>query len=134
MITIESICHSTTDVLVYLKRNKINEEYFSYTEKAQADAGMKTDKIDVIFLNGENFYHYSEENTKNFLGTILHFKQTLEGIFDCTVCSEKCMEQHFACNKCAVAYCTECLMKSTDKKCKECSCDTYTLFDTSNKL
>jgi hypothetical protein len=133
MITIESICHSTKDVLVYLKRNKINEEYFSYIEKAQADAGIKTDKIDVIFLNGENFYYYSEENTKNFLGPILHLKQTLGGTFECTICNKKCIEQHFACDKCAVAYCTACLMKSTDKKCKKCSCDAYTLFDTSNK-
>ena len=88
------MCHKIDKLLVFIERNKNNDEYFKATEILQ-----NTTDINLIFLNKDDIYYYYIENS-NDLKTIMSLKRKLHNETECVVCMENCINDYYICSKC----------------------------------
>ena len=112
---ITELCSKIDKILVFIKRNDNNEDYFKFTEEYQ-----NTEKINVIFLNKDDIYYYYINNEENIGKTIMSLKRHLLKETDCIICMEKCTNNFISCSQCGNFTHEKCFEQCSKKICSIC--------------
>jgi len=119
---INEICMNNPNLIVYLKRNNINNEYFNFIEFIEKLTGVIDDGlIDTIIINRDN-YIYVREYEKNPTKILRCINNNLLGNDECCVCyeSKSKTQKHHICEECQIPLCYKCLVKIDKKICPCC--------------
>lgn len=122
---ITNICKKCADIIVYLKRNKINEQYFNFVEMFEkSEKNIDTNPIDTIIINKDN-YIYIRKNEKNPIKILRCIDKNLLDNDSCCICMEsKSYNLHFMnCSECQTPICNLCLNKINEPLCPCCKSD-----------
>lgn len=115
LIKITKMCHKIDKLLVFIERNKNNNEYFKATEILQ-----NTTDINLIFLNKDDIYYYYIENSNDLNKTIMSLKRKLHNETECVVCMENCINDYYICSKCGHQIHILCFIKCEKQICSVC--------------
>ena len=108
---IMEICKKIPEVIVVIKRNKKNNNFFNILEKSIFLKYKIKKNIELLLLNKDNYNRFllkDIENKKIFL-TLIKNKLLIED--ECIVCYENEINLE-NCNKCCSSICFECLKKN----------------------
>lgn len=119
---ITNICINNPNIIVYLKKNNINENYFNLVECIEKSQNVIDNvPIDIIIINKDN-YVYVRKNENNFIKILRCIDKNLLGNDSCCVCMEsKSNNLHFvSCNECQTPTCKNCIQKLNELNCPCC--------------
>ena len=124
LLTIAKICNVRYGIIVYIKRNEKNEEYFKMAELNEKIKNnvLDEEEINEILISMDNYVYFRTSYT-NDIDKIRHIRKNLIIDPHCSICySEKTYENpHFNCEVCNSSYCYDCIFKSF-KNYKFCPC------------
>jgi hypothetical protein len=120
LMRITELCHKINNILVFIKRNKKNNDYFKMIETTQ-----NTKEINLIFLNKDDIYHYYIENNNNLDIAIMSLKRKLYNETECVVCMEPCNNKFYICSTCGHQIHGICLSKCVTYNCSICKNNSF---------
>lgn len=113
ILKISNKCKHNNKIIVFIKRTSINDTYFKQIELCE-NSKHKTEKINSIFLNLDNYYFFT--STGNYVkndGRLYFVRKAIEKENSCCVCYNdfKGYKTGFSCSKCGNLLCNECALK-----------------------
>ena len=112
-------CHKIDKLLVFIERNKNNDDYFKIIETVE-----NAEKINIIFLNKDNIYYYYIENN-NLDIAIMSLKRKLHNELECVVCMEQCINNYYICSTCGHQIHILCFEKCVKQICSICKNNSF---------
>jgi hypothetical protein len=119
---ITNICIGCPNIIVYLKRNEINELYFKFIEIVEKSSNISDlDPIDTIIINKDN-YVYIRKNETNPIKILRSINKNLLSNDSCCVCMESKSDylKLINCSECQTPICRLCLNKINNLNCPCC--------------
>ena len=116
------ICCDNPTIIVYMKRNEINDAYFRILEMLEHSSGIyDTEPIDSIVINKDN-YVYIRTSEKNPLNILRCINKNLLNDEGCCICSKHktASNESFPCSMCQTEICHNCFIHLREKKCPCC--------------
>ena len=129
---ITEICKNNPNIMVYIKRNQINNQYFEIVEMMDRINGINDpEPIETIILNKDN-YVYVKKTEQDPIKVLRCINKNLITDEECCVCYEKksSNKKLFLCTTCQIPICVECTRQITNKSCPHCK----NVFEISNNL
>ncbi len=123
ILKIAEICEKCEDLIVYMKRNKKNENYFIKIEKESKEKGMiSKEKIEWILFNKDN-YIYFREGRYDKRTMIMQIRKNLLEENNCAICLNNENILNIPCEQCCSYICKKCLIQMTKIECPICRTD-----------
>ena len=121
IIKIEQLCLNIPQLIMFVKRNENNKEYFKIYEN---DSGVND--IKWLFFNNDNYFHFQGRNKENLKMIVLSVKKFIKDDTECCICYEKINPQEkysfLTCLNCSVFVCCNCISKYLKLNNKEIEC------------
>ena len=103
LIKILSLCEVISNLIIYIRRNEKNDEFFKECEITQDIKNISTayhcKKGDMCFTKKDN---------ENVESNILCFKRAIEDGFECIICYKNTDMEMFYCSVCGSQCCYKC--------------------------
>ena len=115
IMKIIDLCHKIDNLLIFIKRNENNEDYFKFIENQ-----YNAEKINIIFLNKDDIYYYDIENEDKISITIMSLKRKLLNEIECVICMEKCNNNYISCSQCGNFTHDKCFEQCSKLVCSVC--------------
>jgi hypothetical protein len=119
---ITEICIDCPNIIVYLKRNEINDLYFKFIEMVEKSSGvLDSVPIDTIIINKDN-YVYIRKNETNPIKILRCVNKNLLSNDSCCICMGHKSDnlKLINCNECQTPICKICLSKINNLNCPCC--------------
>jgi hypothetical protein len=120
LLKITELCHKIDKFLVFIKRNKKNDDYFKRNEEYQ-----NTKKINIILLNRDDIYFYDIDNEDKINIVIMSLKRKLLNETECIICMEQCVSNYMSCSQCGIFTHIMCLEKCDKQICYVCKNNSF---------
>lgn len=125
ILKIINICVNCSNIIVYLKKNNVNKDYFNLIENLEKSQGViDPNPIATIIINKDN-YVYVRNNENNLIKILRCIDKNLLGNDSCCICMEsKSKNIYFkTCNECQTPICKVCITKINELNCPCCKND-----------
>ena len=118
---IQRISANINDSFVFITRNKKNEKYFMFMERADNEV---IGSYSYIILTTLHIHFIRKRN--DYTGCLLHLKRLYDDEMPCVVCFDAKLKSFVLCNQCTSACCCECYNKIESDACPTCRHESFT--------
>ncbi len=122
IIRICSICDTSKNLLVFIERNVINENYFKHCEKL---GKAKIGTYKYMIITDKTYFVSNGENYENY---ILHLQRIFNNDNTCPICFGEDIKEYLYCNQCATMCCLSCFDQLENELCPICRHESFSLF------
>ncbi len=101
------LCMKEHNILMYVVRNKKNDQFFKKYEKLHYDK-----KLQLLFFNKDDYIYFRENPNADYKGLMIFLKHRLNmGDNECCICYETFQNNNLIiCQKCGSSVCRKCIL------------------------
>ena len=108
MEIIITLCHKIPNLIVFMKRNGKNDEYFEeYDKNFNLERGIK-----ILFYNKDDFIYFERDDDNEIEGAVRFLRRFINGENVCVICYEQfdgTKRNLLSCTKCGEGCCIKCI-------------------------